>query len=63
MKQDLTEFSENELSLLVFNDEYLYKRRNSRDFLIELDEMFLYTEEQLDALKSDLYEEEQENEK
>lgn len=55
MKQDLREYSDNELSLLVFNDETLYKLR--RQFLIGtelLDDMFLYTNEQLETLIEDI---------
>lgn len=55
MKQDLREYSDNELSLLVFNDETLYKLR--RQFLIGtglLDDMFLYTNEQLETLIEDV---------
>jgi len=54
-KQDLREYSDNELSMMVYNDEYLYnRRRNSRHFKELLDSMFLYTESQLDTLIADL---------
>lgn len=53
-KQDITGYSENELSLLVFNDEYLYKMRRQRDFLNDIKKMFEYTSEQLEVLKQDL---------
>lgn len=55
MKQDIRKQSENELSLIVFNDETLYKLR--RHFLISielLDSMFLYTDKQLKTLVEDI---------
>lgn len=54
-KQDLTEYSEDELSLVVMNDEGLYRMR--RHFLRHtdfLDEIFIYTDEQLDILREDI---------
>lgn len=52
--QDLTQYSDNELSLQVFNDEYLYNFRHV-DYLEEiLEELFLFTDEQLHVLKGDL---------
>lgn len=58
-KTDLTEFSENELSLMVFNDEYLYKmRRNKKNLIATLDDMYIYTDEQLEVLNNDLDEDE-----
>lgn len=40
MKQDITMYSDNELSMLVFNEEYLYRMR-SNDILLKhtLDEL------------------------
>jgi len=32
MKQDITMYSDSELSLLVFNDEYLYSMHHKRGF-------------------------------
>lgn len=61
MKQDITEYSENELSLLVFNDEYLYRmRRNRRLLIASINDMFEYTEKQLEVLNQDLDDEENE---
>ena len=54
-KQDLTEYSEDELSLFVMNDECLYRMR--REFLRStnvLDDCFIYTSEQLDILREDI---------
>ena len=58
---DITRYGENELSLNVFNDEFLYNQamRGSRDYLITLiDETFEYTDEQMDVLIQDLDEDE-----
>jgi hypothetical protein len=60
MKTDLREYSSAELSLLVFNDEGLYKMRRSilRDCEANkpsiLAELFEYTEGQLEELVIDL---------
>lgn len=61
-KQDLREYSDQELSLWVFNDEGLYRMR--RKILLDcelnrpsiLAEYFEYTEEQLEVLEQDLRE-------
>lgn len=58
MKTDLTEYGEEELSLNVFNDEGLYLRRRDVDFLGLIDEIFIYTKPQLEELKNDLIEDE-----
>jgi hypothetical protein len=59
-KQDLTQYSDNELSLRVFNDEVLYSMRKERKGLkFTLDELFEYTEEQWEILVNDLDEEEE----
>lgn len=61
-KQDLREHSDQELSLIVMNDECLYKMRRSilRDCENShpsiLSEFFEYTEEQLHVLIEDLKE-------
>lgn len=54
-KQDITEYSENELSLIVMNDEGLYKMRRSllRDPSF-LDEFLIYTKKQLKVLIKDI---------
>lgn len=55
MKQDITIHSDNELSLIVFNDEYLYKLRRNESVLVEtLSEFFIFNDEQLETLKNDL---------
>ncbi len=62
-KQDLRQYSDNELSLLVFNDEDLYKlaMRNPNRLLDVINDLFMYTEEQLNELKNDLNEEQKGN--
>lgn len=58
MKHDLRFYSDNELSLMVFNDEGLYNIRKST-FLFELlEEQFLFTEKQKEVLEDDLESEE-----
>jgi hypothetical protein len=56
-KLDLTQYSENELSLLVYNDEWLYNRRRRNNLKDILDDLFVYTPEQLSVLTKDLEEE------
>lgn len=52
---DLTDFSDAELSLQVFNDEYFYTERGSVEYLIALiNEEFIYTVKQLEILLDDL---------
>lgn len=59
MKKDLREYGEQELSLIVFNDEGLYINRHSPEFIEAIiDEIFIYTDEQLKELKNDLLEDE-----
>lgn len=54
-KQDLTEYSDGELSLWVFNDEGLYRMRRKKDLLLEtLKEIFIFTDAQLKELEADL---------
>ena len=52
---DITRYDENELSLNVFNDEYLYNARLNKSYLIDIiNETFIYTDEQMDVLIQDL---------
>jgi hypothetical protein len=62
MKKDITMYSENELSLMVFNNESLYSDRNRSDFLEIIKDLFIYTDEQLQVLKDDLTDDRLENE-
>lgn len=51
---DLTHYSDDELSLLVMNDESLYEMRHSSNLVSILDEIFTYTPKQLEVLQEDL---------
>lgn len=53
-KQDIREYSDSELSLLVFNDEGLYSRRHDDDFIGLVTCMFTFRPEQLSELLNDL---------
>ncbi len=55
-KTDITMHSDEELSLLVFNTEPLYKlRRHSRALIHDtIREMFIFTSEQFDTLMQDI---------
>jgi len=63
--ENLTNYSDNELSLRVFNEEYFYNERNynnSSDYLVALiNEEFTYTPEQMKVLKADLISDKEEN--
>lgn len=53
--KDLTLYSDRELSLQVFNDQYFYTERTNRDYILALvREEFIFTDEQLDMLIHDL---------
>ena len=55
--ENLKNYSENELSLRVFNDEYFYNERRNSPFLMALiKEQFIYTGRQLEVLLDDLKE-------
>jgi len=53
-KQDLTQYSDDELSLLVMNDQALYSIRHKRHLTDTLDALFDYTSEQMEVLTADL---------
>ena len=55
-KQDLTNYSENELSLHVFNCESLYSMRNDSDLIETLSEIFIFSTDQENVLTNDLIE-------
>ena len=57
-KQDITQYSDDELSLIVFNDEGLYRERKRASLEDTLREFFIFTDEQLQVLKDDLENEE-----
>jgi len=52
-KIDLTGYGDDELSLMVFNDEYLYAERHG-DNLVGLLEDYKFTDTQMSVLKEDL---------
>jgi len=53
--QNLTQYSDQELSLNVFNDEYFYLEIHNRPFLMALiAEEFIYTADQMAVLIQDL---------
>ena len=53
--QNLTNDSDDELSLFVFNDEYFYVERTNRPYLLALiKEEFVYTKAQMAVLVQDL---------
>ncbi len=54
MKQDITQHSDNELSLIVMNDESLYNMRRRSDLLEILKEYFIFTDEQAEVLRQDI---------
>ena len=54
--QDLTNYSDQELSLQVFNEEGLYNMRHDGGLFKILHELFIYTDEQRVELESDLVE-------
>lgn len=55
-KTNLTSYSENELSLNVFNEESLYRVRHTACLMDIIDETFEYTEDQKEVLLKDLAE-------
>lgn len=56
MKQDLTGYSDEELSLHVFNTEYLYCLRHYPAALEEaIENLFHFTPAQFDVLLQDIY--------
>jgi hypothetical protein len=60
--EDITRYTDIELSLRVFNDEYFYTERKNIEYLKALiDEEFVYTQAQMDVLKEDLEEDSNED--
>lgn len=54
-KENLQQYSDNELSFRVFNDEELYTIRHTADLMPTLIERFIASKGQVDILKHDLY--------
>ena len=53
---NLTVYGDDELSLLVFNDEELYKIRHDNDLIDILDQIYTYNADQLKVLQESLVE-------
>jgi hypothetical protein len=53
-REDLTHYSDDELSLRVFNDEYLYTMRHRRGLFPLLEEQFIYSRVQRNFLIEDI---------
>ena len=54
MKQNLRQYSDEELSLQVMNSESLYLDRHKKYFYDTIKELFIYSKAQLEVLKQDL---------
>lgn len=55
MKKDITMYSDEELSLLVFNDETLYNMRyRINNLLYHLNEFYIFNQDQLNVLIVDI---------
>ena len=54
-KENITNYSDNELSNLVYNIEYLYLSRHNITYLMELiNDVYIYTENQKEILLHDI---------
>lgn len=51
---NITQYSDSELSLIVFNDEGLYNMRHDPVLFDLINDAIIYTPEQLEELKTDL---------
>ena len=60
IKIDLTEYSDNELSMVVFRNEDLYEMRTQPWFIAHLRNTYVFTDKQLAYLRLDLDAEESE---
>jgi hypothetical protein len=56
-QNNLTEYNDNELSTMVYNDEFLYSQRFSNHFIELLEDYFIFTSKQLEVLEDDIREE------
>lgn len=61
MKKDITKYSQNELSMVVFNEEYLYNMRGTSYLEEFLNDNYVYTPEQWAVLQWNLEEDREEN--
>lgn len=60
-KKNLKDYGPGELSMWVFNDEYLYRNRLRKDLREILEEQFEFTERQWDELEEDIADDEAEH--
>ena len=60
MKQNITQYSRNELSLIVYNNEIYYFNRFNDNFVQDLKQDFIFTREQKEILIRDIKEEREE---
>jgi hypothetical protein len=63
MKNDITEYGDGELSMVVFNDIGFYNDRHSPALRDMVEELFIFTEEQWQELENDLADDLEEMEK
>ena len=54
MKQNITQYSRNELSLIVYNNEIYYFNRFNDNFVQDLKQDFIFTREQEEILIRDI---------
>lgn len=54
MRESLYKYSDEELSLRVFNEYHLYQIRHNKGFIRHLNSIYQYTNKQLAVLKADL---------
>ena len=55
---DITNYSDNELSINVYNDEELYSMRTDKRLLmLMINSFFMYTDAQMEVLEQDLLDE------
>ena len=60
MKQNITQYSRNELSQIVYNSEFYYYNRFNDNFVKDLKQDFIFTREQEEILIRDIKEEREE---
>ena len=55
--EDITMYTDRELSLIVYNDEYWYNMRHSEGLYEHINNTYKYTDKQLNHLKETIKEE------
>ena len=60
MKQNITQYSRNELSLIVYNSEFYYYKRFNDSLVQDLKQDFIFTREQEEILIRDIKQEREE---